>query len=65
MQEVGYLTQAEYDTYSQIPLSIVQETMEGTDESYQTSYAIHCAALELMKLDGFQFQYLFADKKRL
>ena len=62
MQEVGYLTQAEYDTYSQIPLSIVQETMEGTDESYQTSYAIHCAALELMKLDGFQFQYLFADK---
>lgn len=62
MQEVGYLTQAQYDSYSQIPLSIVQETMEGTDESYQTSYAIHCAALELMKADGFNFQYLFEDK---
>ncbi len=62
MLEVGYLTQKEYEDYIKIPLSIVQETMEGTDESYQTSYAVHCAALELMKEDGFQFQYLFEDK---
>ncbi len=62
MLEVGYLTPQEYDNYTKIPLSIVQETMEGTDESYQTSYAVHCAALELMKADGFSFQYLFEDK---
>lgn len=62
MYEVGYLTEEEYHKYVDTPLSIVQETMEGTDESYQTSYAIHCAALEMMKLDGFEFQYLFENK---
>ncbi|MDO4327930.1 MAG: transglycosylase domain-containing protein [Lachnospiraceae bacterium] len=63
MYEVGFLTKEEYESYIDMPLSIVQETMEGTDESYQTSYAIHCAALELMKLDGFEFQYLFENKE--
>ncbi len=63
MYEVGYLTEEEYEKYIAEPLSIVQETQEGTDESYQTSYAIHCAALTLMKLDGFEFQYLFEDKE--
>ncbi len=63
MYEVEYLTKDEYETYTSMPLSIVQETMEGTDESYQTSYAIHCAALEMMKLDGFEFQYLFENKE--
>ena len=62
MYEVGYLTEEEYEQYTAEPLSIVQETQEGTDESYQTSYAIHCAALTLMKLDGFEFQYIFKDK---
>ncbi|MDO5417767.1 MAG: transglycosylase domain-containing protein [Lachnospiraceae bacterium] len=62
MEEVGYLTREEYETYTGLPLNIVQETMEGTDESYQTSYAIHCAALELMRIDNFPFRYLFQDK---
>lgn len=62
MYEVGFLTLEEYQEYSDEPLTIVQATSEGTDESYQTTYAIHCAALELMKLDGFEFQYLFEDK---
>ncbi len=29
----------------------------------QSSYAIHCAALELMKMDGFEFQYTFDNKE--
>lgn len=62
MYEVGYLDKEEYQEYTSQPLSIVQETQEGTDESYRTSYAIHCAALTLMKLDGFEFQYTFEDK---
>ena len=62
MLEVGYLTQEEYDSYTAQPLSIVQEEGEGTDENYQSSYAIHCAALELMKLEDFPFQYTFEDK---
>lgn len=63
MQEVGYLTEEELLSYSHMPLQIVQEESEGTDENYQSSYAIHCAALELMKQDGFSFQYLFSDKE--
>lgn len=62
MYQQEYLTKEDYDTYRKQPLNIVQEESEGTDERYQCSYAIHCAALELMKLDGFQFQYTFEDK---
>lgn len=62
MYEVGYLTKEDYDSFSAQPLHIVQEEAEGTDERYQSSYAIHCAALELMGLDGFDFQYTFEDK---
>ncbi|MDO4294678.1 MAG: transglycosylase domain-containing protein [bacterium] len=63
MLEVGYLSEAEYESCSQMPLQIVQEEAEGTDENYQSSYAIHCAALELMKLDGFSFRYTFENKE--
>ena len=35
----------------------------GTTENYQTSYAIHCATIELMKNDGFTFQYVFDNKE--
>ncbi|MDD3253644.1 MAG: transglycosylase domain-containing protein [Lachnospiraceae bacterium] len=62
MFEVGCLTQEEYDADIAQSLSIVQEESEGTDENYQSSYAIHCAALDLMALDNFQFEYTFADK---
>ncbi len=63
MYEVGYLTQEEYEAGTSQSLSIVQEESEGTDENYQSSYAIHCAALQLMELDGFEFQYTFEDKE--
>lgn len=63
MLEVDYLTQEEYASYIAQPLSIVQEESEGTNENYQSSYAIHCAALELMKLEDFPFQYTFEDKE--
>ncbi len=63
MLEVGYLTQEEYDADASQSLRIVQEESEGTNENYQSSYAIHCAALELMKLDGFEFRYTFENKE--
>lgn len=63
MYEVGYLTKEDYDNFSAQRLNIVQEEAEGSDENYQSSYAIHCAALELMKLDGFDFQYTYEDKE--
>lgn len=63
MWEVEYLTEEEYQEYSKMPLQIVQEEAEGTDENYQSSYAIHCAALEMMRLEGFEFKYTFEDRE--
>ena len=62
MLEVGYLTEDAYNSAISQPLNIVQEEGEGSNENYMSSYAIHCAALALMKLDNFQFQYIFKDK---
>ncbi len=63
MYKVGYLTRDEYDFFLSQPLRIVQEEAEGTDENYISSYAIHCATLELMKLDGFPFRYTYENKE--
>ena len=63
MNEVGYLSNEDYEEVVSSPLKIVQKETEGTDENYQSSYAIHCAALELMKMDGFEFQYTFDNKE--
>lgn len=63
MKDVGFLSETEYRNYTQKELVILQVEGEATDENYQSSYAIHCAALELMKLDGFDFQYTFENKE--
>lgn len=59
MYEEGFISEYQYKNAITQPLSIVQETQEGTNENYQMSYAIHCAALELMKIDNFQFKYTY------
>lgn len=63
MAKEEYIDESKVYGYKAKPLGIVQETQEGTDENYQSSYAIHCAALELMKDDGFDFKYTFKDKE--
>ena len=62
MQKTGFISDQEYTDYTAAPLVVVQDTQEGTDENYQSSYALHCAALTLMKLDGFEFRYVFDDE---
>ena len=63
MRKLGYIDDREYEEYTAAPLVILQETQEGTEENYQTSYALHCAALTLMELSGFEFQYLFDSQE--
>ena len=53
MKDVGYLSEEDYESAVNAPFKIVQQESEETDENYQSSYAIHCAALELMKKDKF------------
>ena len=62
MQKNGMLTEAECEEAKAQPLTVAKVTEEGTKETYQSSYAVHCAAQELMKNDGFEFEYTFADE---
>lgn len=57
-----YITEDEKDYAKAQPLTVAKITEPGTRDNYLTSYAIYCAALELMKNDGFQFQYVFSNK---
>ncbi len=59
MMECGYITEEQYHTFTATPLTVVQNTQEGTDEDYLTSYALHCAALTLMDLNHFDFEYIW------
>ena len=62
LYECGDLTESQLKEYQAKPLEIVQEYESAAAENYQASYAIHCAALQLMKNEGFEFQYTFDTK---
>ena len=49
MNEIGELSDEDYEKALSKPLTVVKQESEGSDENYQSSYAIHCAALELSK----------------
>lgn len=59
MLEQGIITQNEYDVAVAEEPEIVQKTTQVDNDSYQISYAIHCAALRLMEINGFSFKYRF------
>ena len=59
----GFITKEERDLAKARPLEVLQVYTPGTADNYQTSYAIHCAAQELMKNEGFSFQYVFKNKE--
>ena len=63
MHEQEVITTKEYTTAIKKKIKALQIAEDGTNESYVTSYAIHCAALALMEKDEFKFQYTFANKK--
>lgn len=64
MLEQKMITQKEYDTAKKQEI-IVTETSKKVigSNNYMSSFAIHCATLELMEQEGFEFQYLFPDKE--
>lgn len=61
MYAEGVINKKQYKKSVKKDLDIVQNTTEGSNENYQTSYAVHCAALALMEEQGFEFQYIFTD----
>lgn len=63
MLEQGYITQKEYNKAKKEEITIVGLDTKASSENYMVSYAIDCAALQLMKDNGFQFQYTFNTQK--
>lgn len=63
MYDEGAVTKKEYTASIKKKIKVLQIAEDGTNESYITSYAIHCAALALMEKEEFKFQYTFTDKK--
>lgn len=60
MHDEGYITDKEYKKALKEEIEIVQDTGDGSkNENYLVSYAISCAALELMEEEDFEFQYVF------
>ncbi len=62
MAKENVITQKEYNAAVKKKIKVLQIAEDGTNESYVTSYAIHCAALALMEKEEFAFQYTFKDK---
>lgn len=63
MLSEGYITKKEYRRAKKEEITIVGVDTTSTSENYMLSYAIDCAAQQLMAKDGFVFQYKFDTKK--
>ncbi len=62
MERAGVITKKEELAANKEDITAKQISSESIPETYQTSYAVYCATIELMKKDGFQFRYVFEDK---
>lgn len=65
MLELGKLTQAEHDAEKAKPieLKITKTSVNNAVTDYGESFAIHNTIEELMKLNGFPFQYWFETEE--
>lgn len=63
MLDYGCISQEQYDTACNEEIKLVLKRDKRDKESYQTSYAVRCAALEQMKRDNFEFKYVFDNKE--
>lgn len=63
MLSEGYITKKQYHKALKEEINIVGIDTTSTSENYMVSYAIDCAAIQLMKDSGFKFQYTFDSQK--
>lgn len=63
MLEQGYITEDEYIVAVNETPEIVQKSYTVNPDNYQTTYAIHCAAIKVMELKGFEFKYKFDSQE--
>lgn len=63
MLEQNYITEKEFDKAKKEEITIVGLDTKASSENYMVSYAIDCAAIQLMKQNDFPFQYTFKTQK--
>lgn len=63
MLDAKVITKTQYDQAKNEKIEIAEYRKNAKPENYQTSFAIYQATLELMKKNGFEFQYTFQDKE--
>lgn len=63
MLECEYITSGEYEVAVNETPEIIKQNDTVNPDNYMTTYAIHCAALKIMELKGFQFRYTFSSEE--
>ena len=61
METVGYLTEQDYQTAVNTPLTLSRNSQKTTDEDYLNAYALYAATIRLMEVNQFPFTYHFAN----
>ncbi len=59
MEECGYITAAACQGAKAQEIVVETPAEDNTSYNYEVTYAINCAVRYLMKLDGFDFRYVF------
>lgn len=59
----GYITKKDYEKALKQKIKVKATVDEYDNDNYMISYALYCAALDLMEKDGFKFKYLFENTK--
>lgn len=57
------ISQKEYEQALKEKPLVVAKGDKTDNDNYMVSYAVHCATLRLMEMQGFQFRYSFSSKK--
>jgi penicillin-binding protein 1A len=63
MLECGYITEVQYNEANKDEVNLALVDKKREKESYQVSFAIHCATLREMQRQGFEFKYIFEDEE--
>lgn len=63
MLDAKVISKTQYQQAKNEKIEIAEYRKNVKPEGYQTSFAIYQATLELMKKNGFEFQYTFQDKE--
>ena len=63
MYNEGYISEKEYEQAIAESPELVCKSNPVDDSNSMTTYAVHDAAISLMKSDGFEFKYLIKDEQ--